>query len=126
VNGSLASAASDPAEATTPPVTAVVIHVASLTGSSAANGKSGWRATARAEVRDSNDAPVANATVSGDWSDGFTGAASCVTGSTGVCTMTTSKLNNGTPSVTFTLTNVTHPTATYDGAANGTSVLIPK
>jgi hypothetical protein len=43
-----------------------------------------------------------------------------------VCTMTTSKLNNGTPSVTFTLTNVTHPTATYDGAANGTSVLIPK
>jgi hypothetical protein len=128
-NGALVSSPSDPAQATTPisqQPPAVVFHT-SLTGSSAPNGKSGWRATVTITLRDNDtNAPIANATVTGAWIAGFTGSASCVTGSSGACSVTTPKLGNNTASVTFRLSNVTHATATDDGGANGLTVVVNK
>jgi hypothetical protein len=120
-NGTLVSSPSNEAEATTPPggePPGVVIHVAGLTGSSSANGRAGWRATVTIEIRDGGNAPVSNATVTGLWSAGYSGSASCTTDGSGTCSVTTTKISNNTPSATFTVTDVAHPTAQYDSSAN--------
>jgi hypothetical protein len=127
VNGTLESQPSNVAEATTftdqtPPPFA--IHVASMSGSSAANGKAGWRATATITVVDASNAAVSNATVTGAWSNGASGTASCTTGTAGTCSVTTGRLSNGTSSVRFDLTTVTHPTATYDPQANTATFVV--
>ena len=120
--GTVSSLSSNEAQATTPtteqPPAGTVMHVASLQGSFAANGKSGWRATVTITVRDAQDQPVANATVVGSWSGGSSGSASCVTGATGMCGVTSAKLGNNTQSVTFTVSTITRPNSSYDASKN--------
>jgi hypothetical protein len=86
-------------------------------------------------VHDNNENPVANATVSGGWTNGATGTVSCTTNSNGACQVSKTGLNTKTTSsVTFTVTSVTHSTLTYkssanhdpDGDSNGTSIVISK
>ena len=62
--------------------------------------------------------------VSGSWTVGAPDT--CTTGSSGTCTVTSDNLSRANvPSVTFTVTNVTHATRTYDATANiETSVVI--
>jgi len=129
LKGGLASAYSNVAQATTqaaqqPPPT-VVMHVASMSGTSAPNGKSAWRATVTTPIVDATGAAVSGATVVGNWSVG--GTASCVTGTAGSCSVTSAKLTNGTASATFTVTNVTRSSSTYNSAANlMSSFTVPK
>jgi hypothetical protein len=122
LNGTVSSDPSASAQATTQagqqPPPPVVMHVASLAGTSAPNGKSGWRATVTITVKDANGALISNATVAGSWSSGNPAVGSCVTDTTGSCSVTSAKLTNGTQSVTLTITGVTHPTATYNASAN--------
>jgi len=130
-NGTLVSSPSNVAEATTltngGPPPGVTMHIAALTGSAAANGKAGWRATVTIDVRDGSNAPVSNATVAGLWSAGFSGSASCTTNGSGTCSVKTGKISNSAPSVTFTVSDVTHPSAQYDPDANiVTSVTVSK
>ena len=108
------------------------IHVGDLDGAGNKSGK-GWRATVTITVHDDAGPPhgtVANATVSGAWSGGAT--ASCTTGSSGQCNVTSGRLPNTTGSVTFTVSKVTHATLTHkatdnhdsDGDSDGTTITV--
>jgi Fibronectin type III domain len=121
--GALRSSPSNEAPATTaePPPSSTVMHVSALTGSSAPSGKSGWQATVVTAVQDGNNQAVENVTVTGNWSAGFSGTASCVTGPNGTCTVTTPKLSNGAKSVTFSVSNLSRDGFTYNSGANAVS-----
>jgi hypothetical protein len=90
-----------------------------------------WNATATITVHNSNEAPVANATVSGNWG-GVLGSGSCVTNAAGQCSISFNNIRATQASVTFTVSNVTqgalpyYPAANHDpdGDSNGTTVTI--
>jgi hypothetical protein len=131
LKGDVVSAPSNTATATTltnqPPPPEM--HVAGLSGVSSPNGNGGWRAVVTITIRDANTpaAPVSNATVAGQWSNGASGTASCVTTSNGSCSVTSAKLSNGTQSAKFTVTGVTRTGITYNSGANvASSVVVAK
>ncbi len=96
-----------------------VVAVQSLTGNSAKSGAN-WRAYASVTIRDINTrAVVANATVSGSFSPG--GSASCVTASTGSCTMSSANINRISGSTVMLVTNVTGTNLSYDSTQNSIS-----
>ncbi len=79
----------------------------------------GWKAKVTVTIHDGADSPVVqNATVSGTWSGGTSGGGSCVTNSSGQCTITSATMNNKKTSATFTVTAVSHATYSYDNVAN--------
>lgn len=110
------------------------MHVGDLDGDSSPFGRSGWTATVAITVHDANEHAVGDATVSGTWSDGYSGDASCTTDAEGQCTVATDRIRKSESSVTFTVDTVTHDTLTYDAGANhdpdegedGTSITIYK
>jgi calcineurin-like phosphoesterase family protein len=117
----------------TPTSTSSTMHIGDLDG--AGTKQSGqWTATVTLTVHDANHNPVANATVSGNWSNGASGTATCTTGSNGQCNVSKSGISNGTSSVTFTVNNVTRTNFTYtstsnhdpDGSSNGTRIVVPR
>lgn len=105
-----------PPTATPTPATATM-HVGDLDNVSTLSGNR-WNASVRITVHDSSENPVANATVSGSWSNGTTGSASCTTNGAGQCTITRTRLRNNVSSVTLTVTNVTRAGFVYSAAAN--------
>jgi choice-of-anchor B domain-containing protein len=82
----------------------------------APNGRN-WTAHVGITVlREDSSAVVADATVSGQWSDGAKGKASCTTDITGACSVSKGGLKTNTTSVTFTVTGVSHATLVYSGS----------
>lgn len=124
---------SEPPTPTPTPGSSDSMHVGDLDGSSVNNGST-WTANVSILVVDNNGTPVSNATVSGNWSNGATGSASCVTNGSGLCTVSQSGIRKNVSSVTFTVSNVTHSTLTYDpgantdpdGDSNGTVIVVSK
>jgi len=113
---------------------AETMHVGDLDGVKDLKGTSGrWEVFVTVTIHDENCNPVANATVSGEWSGATTGTVSGSTGSDGTVTLSTGNMSGGTE-VTFTVTGVTHDILTYDGTANhepdgdsdGTSITVLK
>lgn len=114
-----------------PPPGATTDHVGDLDGTTKAIGKNKWKATVTITVLDNNDNPVANATVTGQWSGGYNGTASCLTGSGGQCSMSTANMDGSAGSVTFTISEVNHslsyePADNHDpdGDSDGSSIII--
>ena len=101
-----------------PPDTSV--WVTALTGSSSTNGRSAWRATATISAGNSAGA-ASGVTVTGQWSDGSTG--SCVTGTSGACSITSAKLSTKVASTTFSITSLASSTLTYDASKNAASAV---
>ncbi len=109
------------------------MHVSDLDSNSINNGRN-WTALVTITVVDSTGSPVANATVSGNWSSGTDGSSSCTTNSSGQCTVEKVGIRKKNSHVTFTVTNVFHGTFTYnaaanndvDGDSNGTSINVSK
>jgi hypothetical protein len=95
-----------------------VMHVGDLDGSSAPAPNSRWTATVTFTVHNAGHAPVSGATVSGSWSAGATGSASCVTNASGQCSVSKTGLRTNVNSVTFSVTNVTKAGSSYSAAAN--------
>jgi subtilisin len=93
------------------------MHVSDLDGA-AVSGGSRWTANVTITIRDGNGFVVPNATVSGTWSGGASGSASCVTNAFGQCTVSKSASTKRSSSVTFTVTNVSLTGWTYDSSAN--------
>jgi len=133
VNTGGVSGYSNTATATTPAAPAAPqLHVADLDGSTATS-KNTWTASVTITVRDGNSALVSGATVSGTWSGGLSGSASCNTAG-GTCTVTTGTLSKSKTGATFTVTNITASGATYvpssngdpDGDSNGTTITVLK
>lgn len=96
----------------TPP--AAVTSVA-LAGSSTSSG-SQWTANVRITVTRS-DSPMQAVSVSGTWSNGATGAASCITGSDGQCTVSKSGIKKNVGSVRFTV-NTVAGSSTFTGTSS--------
>ena len=117
----------------TPTSGGTAMHVGDLDGTSTSQGGR-WTATVTMAVHDANHNPVANVTVTGNWSNGATGTASCTTGSNGQCSVNKSNIRNAKKSVTFTVNNVTRTNYTYasasnhdpDGISNGTKIIVSK
>ena len=93
-----------------------------------------WQATAKIYVENANHSPLANATVSGAWSGGYSSSASCVTNSSGWCSVVTGRVWRNYASVDFTVNAVSYSSYIYSGSANhdpdgdsdGTRIVIPK
>jgi serine protease AprX len=82
-----------------------------------------WRALVTVTLRDDTGNTVANAEVTGIWTDGYSGSGSCITGSDGQCEIESGRIGTYRYSTTFTVTNVTHGTLAYaPGDNNAVSV----
>jgi extracellular elastinolytic metalloproteinase len=122
-----------PPTATPTPGPSGSMHVADLDGSSANNGNT-WTAVVTILVVDNNGVPVQNATVNGNWSNGASGSAVCVTNSSGACDVAVSGIPKRTKDVTFSVSNITHATLSYnpaantdpDGDSNGTTIVVSR
>ena len=101
-----------------PPPLNGVLHVGDIDGSKATSGKSYWKATVIVLVHDAEENPIADVTVKGAWSNGYSGNAQIVTDANGRATMTTANIRRTVKSVTFTVTSLTKSGSTYDSAAN--------
>lgn len=105
------------------------MHIGDLDGSGSVKGKNQWTATVTILVHDVDENPVFNATVSGVWSGGVSGNASCKTNQSGQCSVSKNKINLNS-SVTFTVTGANHATLSYqpednhdpDGDSDGVSI----
>lgn len=98
------------------PVAPKTVAIKSLVGSAIKSG-SNWRAQATATVRDVNSgSSMANATVTGNFVPG--GTISCVTGSSGNCTLTSGTISKLSTSSTFTVSNVAGSNLVYDASQN--------
>jgi PKD repeat protein len=96
--------------------------VSALTGTGAGN-RNFWKATVTITVQDNTTQPVANATVYGVWSGGASGSSSCLTDSSGECSVTSPK--STADSITFTVMDVTHATLTFDDIRKSITVYRP-
>ena len=115
VNAGGASDYSNTATATTP--AQPQSHIGDLEGSTTAS-KNTWNASVTIAVHDTGHAAVAGATVTGTWSGGLTGSASCTTAAGGTCSVATGSLNRNRTSVTFTVGNVVANGLTYAASSN--------
>jgi hypothetical protein len=107
--------------------TSTTLHVGSLSGSGVKLSGPNWQAVVTILVVDNNGSPVSAATVTGAWSNGFTGTGSCVTSASGSCTVQTTSMHNRVGGVTFAVTGIAHSTLAYDSAANvQTSIVVSK
>jgi PKD repeat protein len=111
-------------------VTSAPAHVGDLDGA-ATRHASVWAATVTIEIHTSSHALLANATVSGSWANGT--VASCVTGTSGRCSVSLSGIARSDPSVSFSVTGVSHaagyrPDLNHDadGDGGGTTVVVRK
>lgn len=108
------------------------MHVGDLDGASAQGNRNRWDATVTIMVHDANENPLADATLSGTWSQGASGSDTCVTDVDGVCSVTKRNLKGSVSSVTFTVDTVTHASASYapevnhdpDGDSDGTGISV--
>ncbi|MRR31553.1 hypothetical protein EG834_14780, partial [bacterium] len=101
-----------------PPAPANYTRIADLDKTAVWVTSTTWKGTVTIMVKDATGAVVPNATVTGAWSGGYTATVTCVTGTTGTCTVSTANLKKTVATVTFTVTNITHATLTYYPAAN--------
>ncbi len=109
-----------------PPPPEGTIHVGGLSGIAVNNGST-WTANVTILVRDSNAEPVAGVTVTGDWSNGATGSSTCVTDSSGLCTVSKPSILKRVGSVTFTVTDLVHESLVYHEGSNVvTSIVVSK
>jgi hypothetical protein len=111
------------------------MRVVDLDGTKASASGNKWNATVTITVRDANQNLVNNATVRGTWSNDISQSVNCTTNSSGQCSWTSSNVKKSDyPSLTFTVTGITHSTFTYnsagnsdpDGDSNGTAIAITK
>ena len=97
---------------------AISIHVGDLDGT-AASIRRNWNAIVTITVHNASHAPVSGITVSGSWSGGTTGTASCTTDASGQCSVTSGNMNSKKTSATFTITNLSGGSGyTYNSADN--------
>jgi len=109
------------------------MHVGDLDGSSNKTGKN-WKASVTITVHDSNEMPLANASVSGTWSGGFDGLVSCVTDGNGQCGLSTGKIDGQQTSATFSVDDLSLAAYSYgpadnhdpDGDSDGSIITVSK
>ncbi len=109
------------------------MHIGDLDGSTTGPGRT-WKANVSIIVHTGEHTPVSGATVTGVWTDGAEGSATCTTNSDGECNVTSGTLSQESTSATWTVEQVTHSTLSYeltenhdpDGDSTGTSITLLK
>ena len=105
---------------------APTMHVGGLDGTATVRGNSSqWAVTVTVTVVDQAGAPVSGATVTGAWSGAVAGISIGMTGSDGKVTLVSSNSKTST-SMTFTVTNITHSSFSYDPASSVKVVIVNK
>ena len=105
-----------PSPTAIPPVRTVTsVHISNLDGQKWNEGGGTWAAYIDITVRNSDNQEISGVTVSAVWHDGTT--FSCVTGG-GWCGARLNGIPRSQNTATFTITNLSHPTMTYNPAAN--------
>jgi hypothetical protein len=113
------------------------LHVGDLSGGGAVESGDHpasitWRGVASIQVHDAYHQPVNGATVSGQWSGGASGDASCLTDSSGFCSMIKAGLGPDTASVTFSISDIDNggdpylPGHNHAPYGDGTTITIAK
>lgn len=92
------------------------LHVGNMIATKSTRGNK-WTATVTITVLDQNNSAVSGVVVTGSWSGAKTGTATCTTGTSGTCSVSTGNMSSGT-SVTFTVTNLSKDGYTYNSSAN--------
>ena len=126
--------ATTPPPTVTPPPAGNTMHVGDLDGYSRPRRSWGWRAFVTVTVLNSTGAPVANATVHGQWTGGGTRNGTCTTDGSGKCRFGSPRVRNRRATKTFTVTGIDHASFTYDAAANtdpdgdsdGTTIIVTR
>lgn len=120
---------------TTPTPQASTVHIGDLDGAAVmARNKKSWTATVTILAHSAGHSPLDSATVTGSWSSGVSGTATCVTNTSGSCQISVSLATKTTPSVTFTVNAVSSAGAVYapadnhdpDGETNGTTLAVTR
>jgi hypothetical protein len=94
------------------------LHVGDLDGAKSTAGKN-WTAKVTIRIENGSSAALGGVVVTGTWSNGAGGSASCTTATNGTCTVQKTKLSRSSAaSVTFTVTGATLSGYTYTPAAN--------
>ncbi|HSB13129.1 MAG TPA: Ig-like domain-containing protein [Bryobacteraceae bacterium] len=117
-----------------PPPPATPVHSGDLDGASSPLPRNKWQARITVTVHNGSHGTVSGATVSGTWSGGFSGAATCTTDGNGQCSVTTGGIPAKKTSATFTVNNITGTNLTYQASANhdpetdsdGTAITVAK
>jgi hypothetical protein len=95
----------------------LVAHVGDVTGTSEPGSRNKWTASVTVFVHNAaHTNPGSGITVSGSWSDGAKGGASCVTAASGQCTVSKGSLRGN--SVTFTVDSLSGTAVTYDSGSS--------
>ena len=108
------------------------MHVGDLDASATPANRGKWNATVTIEVHAADESVVADASVFGSWSDGASGLSTCVTDTSGTCSVTKNNIHKNNSSATFSVSDVTHAASSYapsanhdpDGDSNGSSITI--
>jgi len=106
-------------------------HVGDLDGSAEGQGAKKTKLLVKIVVHDAAHRPVAGATISGEWTGGASGPASCVTASDGSCVVASKPLNSGVRAK-FSISGIMADGLPYnsainhdlDGDSNGTSITV--
>ncbi|MDX2262091.1 MAG: S8 family peptidase [Gemmatimonadales bacterium] len=99
-----------------PPAEVDTVHVGSITNTApVAKGKN-WSVTVTTRVVDAAGAGVSGATVSGKWNNGAT--VSCLTGSSGACSLTSPTYKSSMTSTTWAVTAISGSNLAYKPSAN--------
>ena len=101
----------------TDPNAATESYISGLTGEASTSGRK-WSVNITATVLDNKGNAVADATVTGNWSGAAKDSDSCLTGTTGQCSIIKDNLQSRNTSITFTVTDITHATLIYASERN--------
>jgi hypothetical protein len=105
-----------------PPVQNIAVRQP-LSGVAVKSGKN-WRAKITVTMHDlANYQPVASVTVQGSFAPAG-GTGSCVTTSTGTCTITSSTISSSVAATQFTVTGASGNNMAYDAQTGGGSVIV--
>jgi serine protease AprX len=94
------------------------MNTGDLDGTSSQIDRKNWLATAVILVVDQEGNPLADASVSGAWSGGYTGSAACTTAADGTCSLATNAISVKNATATFSVSDVTHTSFAYEPASN--------
>lgn len=117
-----------------PAPTPSTVSVSDLDGSSIKTSRSRWRATVTITVLNDLGNIVANVSITGNWSGGYSGTGTCITDSSGWCSVVTGNISIKSANTTFSATNISASGLSYnaaansdpDGDSNGTSITVSK
>ena len=110
--------------ATSPPATVTVtvnppklLHVGDIDALKTVKSTT-WQVKFTLKVDNASHVGVSGVTISGAFSGGYVGVATCRTNNSGICSVNTPNMLKSVTSVTWTVAGLTYPASQYDSSAN--------